>query len=29
VHEARALRAAVVTTEPGRYRGLPVPLNVI
>jgi hypothetical protein len=29
VHEARALRAAVVTTEPGRYRGLPVTLNVI
>jgi hypothetical protein len=29
VHEARALRAAVVTAEPGRYRGLPVTLNVI
>jgi hypothetical protein len=29
VHEARALRAAVVTTEPGRYRGLPVTLNVV
>jgi hypothetical protein len=25
----RVLRAAVVTTEPGRYRGLPVTLNVI
>ena len=29
VHEARALRTAVVTTEPGRHRGLPVTLNVI
>jgi len=29
VHGARALRAAVVTTEPGRYRGLPVTLYVV
>jgi hypothetical protein len=29
VHEARALRATVVTTEPGRYRGLPVTLTVV
>jgi hypothetical protein len=29
VHEARALQTSVVTAEPGRYRGLPVTLNVI
>jgi len=29
VHEADALRAAVVTTEPGLYKGLPVPLLVV
>lgn len=29
VHEADALRAAVVTTEPGLYNGLQVPLLVV
>jgi hypothetical protein len=29
VHEADAMRAAVVTTEPGQYKGLKVPLLVV